>query len=419
MSIFEIGAFLIGLSALFGLINHHFVRAPHTIGLVLIALAASMALLLLESLVPAANVDTLITSVLGRIDFHETLMHGMLSFLLFAGALHVDFSALRRRFRTIGVMATAGTLISTFVIGTGTWLLAGWAGHSVPFIWALVFGALISPTDPVAVLALFRTVPVPPSLKITLAGESLFNDGVGVVVFTVILGVAIQGGEPGFLHVGELFAVEVLGGVVLGLIAGYAGYRAMYHLDEPNLEVLTTLAVVMVCYAAAIRLGASGPIAMVVAGLFIGNEGTKYALSERSRGYLQKFWSLLDEILNSVLFLLIGLEVLIIARTGFEYWMGLLVIPVALAGRWLSVLLSIGVLSRWEAFTRGAVAVLTWGGLRGGIAVALALSLPASDYRPFILSITYVVVLFSIIVQGLTVTRLVRRVIPTRSTEGT
>ena len=415
MSIFEIGAFLIGLSALFGLINHHFVRAPHTIGLVLIALAASMALLLAETLVPAANVDTLITSVLGRIDFHETLMHGMLSFLLFAGALHVDFSALRRRFRAIGVMATAGTLISTFVIGTGTWLLAGWAGHSVPFIWALVFGALISPTDPVAVLALFRTVPVPPSLKITLAGESLFNDGVGVVVFTVILGVAIQGGEPGFLHIGELFAVEVLGGVVLGLIAGYAGYRAMYHLDEPNLEVLTTLAVVMVCYAAAIRLGASGPIAMVVAGLFIGNEGTKYALSERSRGYLQKFWSLLDEILNSVLFLLIGLEVLIIARTGFEYWMGLLVIPVALAGRWLSVLLSIGVLSRWETFTRGAVAVLTWGGLRGGIAVALALSLPASDYRPFILSITYVVVLFSIIVQGLTVTRLVRRVIPTQS----
>ena len=417
MSIFEIGAFLIGLSALFGLINHHFVRAPHTIGLVLIALAASMALLLAETLVPAANVDTLITSVLGRIDFHETLMHGMLSFLLFAGALHVDFSALRRRFRAIGVMATAGTLISTFVIGTGTWLLAGWAGHSVPFIWALVFGALISPTDPVAVLALFRTVPVPPSLKITLAGESLFNDGVGVVVFTVILGVAIQGGEPGFLHIGELFAVEVLGGVVLGLIAGYAGYRAMYHLDEPNLEVLTTLAVVMVCYAAAIRLGASGPIAMVVAGLFIGNEGTKYALSERSRDYLQKFWSLLDEILNSVLFLLIGLEVLIIARTGFDYWMGLLVIPMALAGRWLSVFLSIGVLSRWETFTRGAVAVLTWGGLRGGIAVALALSLPASDYRPFILSITYVVVLFSIIVQGLTVTRLVRRVIPTRSTD--
>lgn len=415
MSLFEIGAFLIGLSALFGIINHKYLRVPHTIGLVLIALAASLMLLLIESLVPAANVDTLIVEVLGRIDFHETLMHGMLSFLLFAGALHVDLSALRSRYRTIGLMATAGTLVSTLAIATATWLLAGWAGHPLPFVWALVFGALISPTDPVAVLALFRTVPVPESLKVTLAGESLFNDGVGVVVFTVIVGVAVQGGEPSFLHIGELFAVEVLGGIVLGLIAGYAGYRTMYHLDEPNLEVLITLAVVMVCYAVAIRLEASGPIAMVVAGLFIGNKGMEYAVSDRSRDYLEKFWMLLDEILNSVLFLLIGLEVLIIARTGFEYWMGLLAIPIALAGRWLSVFLSRVAVRRWEALPRGAVQVLTWGGLRGGIAVALALSLPANEFRPFILSITYVVVLFSIIVQGLTVTRLIRRVIPAES----
>ena len=412
MSLFEIGAFLIGLSALFGYINHRYLRAPHTIGLVLIALAASLALLVIESLVPAANVDTLIVGVLGRIDFHETLMHGMLSFLLFAGALHVDLFALRSRYRTIGLMATAGTVVSTLVIGTVTWLLAGWAGHSIPFVWALVFGALISPTDPVAVLALFRTVPVPPALKVTLAGESLFNDGVGVVVFTILVGVAVQGGEPSFLHIGELFAVEVLGGLALGLVAGYIGYRAMHHLDEPNLEALITLAVVMVCYAAAIRLEASGPIAMVVAGLFIGNKGMTYAVSERSRDYLQKFWMLLDEILNSVLFLLIGLEVLIIARTGFDFWIGVLVIPVTLAGRWLAVFLSIAALRRWEAFTRGAVPVLTWGGLRGGIAVALALSLPANEFRPLILHVTYVVVLFSIIVQGLTVTRLIRRVVP-------
>ena len=253
MSLFEIGAFLIGLSALFGYINHRYLRAPHTIGLVLIALVASLAMLLVESLMPAAIVDALIVEVLGGIDFHDTLMHGMLSFLLFAGALHVDLSALRRRFRTIGLMATAGTLISTLLIGTGTWLLAGWAGHPIPFVWALVFGALISPTDPVAVLALFRTAPVPSSPKVTLAGESLFNDGVGVVVFTVILGVAIQGGEPSFLRIGELFAVEVLGGVALGLIAGYACYRAMHRLDELNLQVLVTLALVMVSYAAAIR----------------------------------------------------------------------------------------------------------------------------------------------------------------------
>ena len=412
MSLFEIGAVLIGLSALFGFINHRYLRAPHTIGLVLIALAASLMLLFVESLVPAANVDTLITGVLGRIDFHETLMHGMLSFLLFAGALHVDFSELRSRYRVVGLMATAGTLVSTLVIASGTWLLAGWFGHSIPFVWALVFGALISPTDPVAVLALFRAVRVPPALKVTLAGESLFNDGVGVVVFTVILSVAVLGGQPSFLHIGELFAVEVLGGVVLGLIAGYAGYRAMHRVDEPNLDVLITLAVVMVGYATAIRLGVSGPIAMVVAGLFIGNKGMQFGMSERSRDYLQKFWTLLDEILNSVLFLLIGLEVLIIARTGFDYWMGVLIIPIVLAGRWLSVFLSISLLRRWEAFARGAVAVLTWGGLRGGIAVALALSLPANEYRPLILNVTYVVVLFSIVVQGLTVTRLIQRVVP-------
>lgn len=412
MSLFEIGAFLIGLSALFGYINHRYLHAPHTIGLVLIALAASVSLLVVESLVPAANVDTLVTEVLGQIDFHEALMHGMLSFLLFAGALHVDLGALRKRLRAIGVMATAGTLISTLFIGTGTWLLADLAGHPLPFIWALVFGALISPTDPVAVLSLFKSVPVPSTLKATLAGESLFNDGMGVVVFTVVVGVAVQGGEPELLHIGELFAVEILGGVLLGLIAGYLGYRAMHLLDEPNLEVMITLAVVMVCYAAAVRLNASGPIAMVVAGLFIGNKAMKFAVSERSRDNLQKFWMLLDEILNSVLFLLIGLEVLIIARSGFDYWMGLQLIPVALAGRWLSVFLSVAATRRWEAFTRGAVPVLTWGGLRGGIAVALALSLPPNEFRPFILNVTYVVVLFSIIVQGLTVTRLIRRVVP-------
>ncbi len=412
MSLFEIGAFLTGLSALFGYINYRYVRAPHTIGLVLIALAASLAMLLVESVVPAANVDALIVGVLGRIDFHDTLMHGMLSFLLFAGALHVDLSALRRRVLTIGIMATVGTLISTGVIGTATWLLAQWAGHPIPFGWALVFGALISPTDPVAVLALFRTVPVPRALRVTLAGESLFNDGVGVVVFTILLGVAMHGGEPGVVHIGELFAVEVLGGMLLGLLAGYLCYRAVYRLDDPNLQVLITLAAVMVCYAAAARLGASGPIAMVVAGIFIGNQDLKYAMNGHSRENLQGFWSLLDAILNSVLFLLIGLEVLIIARSGLEYWMGLLLIPVALCGRWLSVVVSLGVLRRWEAHSRGTVPVLTWGGLRGGIAVALALSLPTNEFRPFLLSATYVIVVFSIIVQGLTVAALIRRVVP-------
>ena len=411
MSLFEIGAALIALSALFGYVNHRYLRAPHTVGLVLIALAASLGLLLVESLAPGADVDALVLDVLRGVDFHDTLMHGMLSVLLFAGALHVDLSALRRRLRTIALMASAGTLISTFAIGTGAWLLADWAGHPIPFVWALVFGALISPTDPVAVLALFRTVPVPSSLKATLAGESLFNDGVGVVVFTLVLGVALHGGEPQLLHIGELFLVEVVGGVVLGLVAGYLCYRAVHRLDETNLDILVSLAVVMATYAAALRLGASGPIAMVVAGLFVGNDGTRYAAGASSREQLRRFWSVLDEILNSVLFLLIGLEVLIIARDGFEYWMGLLAVPVALAGRWLSVFPCTAVLRRREPAAQGAVAVLTWGGLRGGIAVALALSLPAVEARPFIVSITYVVVLFSILVQGSTVAPLIRRAV--------
>ena len=412
MSLFEIGAVLIALSALFGYVNHRYLRAPHTVGLVLIALAASLGLLLVESLVPGADVDALVLRVLRGIDFHDTLMHGMLSVLLFAGALHVDVSALRRRFRTIALMASAGTLVSTLAIGAGAWLLADWAGHPIPFVWALVFGALISPTDPVAVLALFRTLPVPSSLKATLAGESLFNDGVGVIVFTLVLGVALHGGEPQLLHVGELFLVEVLGGAALGLVAGYLCYRAVHRLDETNLDVLVSLAVVMATYAAALRLGASGPIAMVVAGLFVGNDGTRYAAGPSSREQLRRFWSVLDEILNSVLFLLIGLEVLIIVRDGFEYWMGLLAVPVALAGRWLAVFPCIAVLRRREPPVQGAVAVLTWGGLRGGIAVALALSLPAVEARPFIVSITYVVVLFSILVQGSTIAALIRRTVP-------
>ena len=409
MSLFEIGAVLVALSALFGYVNHRYLRAPHTVGLVLIALVASLGLLLVESLVPGADVDTLVLRVLRGVDFHDTLMHGMLSVLLFAGALHVDVSALRRRFRTIALMASAGTLVSTLAIATGAWLLADWAGHPIPFVWALVFGALISPTDPVAVLALFRTLPVPSSLKATLAGESLFNDGVGVVVFTLVLGVALHGGDPQLLHVGELFLVEVLGGVVLGLVAGYLCYRAVHRLDDTNLDVLVSLAVVMATYAAALRLDASGPIAMVVAGLFVGNDGTRYAAGASSREQLRRFWSVLDEILNSVLFLLIGLEVLIIAREGFEYWMGLLAIPVALAGRWLAVFPCIAVVRRHEPPAPGAVAVLTWGGLRGGIAVALALSLPAAEARPFIVSITYVVVLFSILAQGSTIAALIRR----------
>ena len=421
MSIFDIGAFLVGLSALFGYINHRFLKLPHTIGLVVIALAASLVLILIELLSPTTQLLETVTGVLQQIDFHETVMHGMLSFLLFAGAMHVDFSVFKSRLLAIGLMATLGIMISTFVIGWLTWLLLNSFGIETPFIWALVFGALISPTDPVAVLGLFKTVKVPESLEAKMAGESLLNDGVGVVVFTVVVAIAVGGGEHGAemnaLVVTELFFLEAVGGAVLGLIAGYAGYRAMHHIDEHNLEVMITLAMVMVTYAVAIKLEMSGPIAMVVAGLFIGNRGMKFAVSENSADYIRKFWSLLDEILNSVLFLLIGLEVLIIAQRVDHLEVAILAIPLTLAARWVAVYIPITILSPWRTFTKGAVPILTWGGLRGGIAVALALSLPNNEYKPTILTITYAVVLFSIIVQGLTIKPLVERLVARGSVE--
>lgn len=415
MSIFEIGAFLVGLSALFGYLNHRYLRLPHTIGLVLIALAASLAIILIEVLSPASPVMEIVTGVLAQIDFHETVMRGMLSFLLFAGALHVNFTVFRSQAPAIALMATLGILISTFLIGWMAWLMLNALGIEMPFIWALVFGALISPTDPVAVLGLFKTVDVPDTLEAKMAGESLFNDGVGVVIFTVVVVIAVgggaHGGDVGALFVAELFMTEAIGGSVLGLFAGYAGYRAMYHIDDHNLEVLITLALVMVTYATALRLHLSGPIAMVVAGLFIGNKGMEYAVSENTRDYIRKFWSLIDEILNSVLFLLIGLEVLVIAQLVDHVGVALLAIPVTLVARWVSVLVPITILSRWSSFTKGAIPILTWGGLRGGIAVALALSLPANEYKATILTITYAVVLFSIIVQGLTIKPLVERAV--------
>jgi CPA1 family monovalent cation:H+ antiporter len=377
----------------------------------MMALAASLVLVLLEVLSPDAQVTGVVTRILEQIDFHETVMHGMLSFLLFAGALHVDFSVFRERFLAIGLMATVGILISTFLIGWASWLLLNYFGIEIPFVWALVFGALISPTDPVAVLGLFKTVSVPETLEAKMAGESLFNDGVGVVVFTVVVAIAAGGGDMTVLTVTELFLTEAIGGALLGLFAGYIGYRAMHHIDEHNLEVLITLAMVMVTYAVALRLHLSGPIAMVVAGLFVGNRGMKFAVSENSKDHIRKFWSLLDEILNSVLFLLIGLEVLIIAQRADHVGVALLLIPVTLAARWCAVFVPITILSRWRSFTKGAVPILTWGGLRGGIAVALALSLPLNEYKPTILTITYAVVLFSIIVQGLTIKSLVEQTI--------
>ncbi len=410
----DLTAAVLTLAAVFGYVNHRWLRLPHTIGLVVIALAASVAALVIDAAVPGLGFGVAVYGALARIDFPDVLMKGMLSFLLFAGALHVDLDALRKRMWAIGSMATIGVLMSTFMVGFAVYGLAGLIGLSVPLSYCLVFGALISPTDPIAVLGILKTVDVPDSLQAKIAGESLFNDGVGIVVFTILAAIAL-GSEAGApvtaAAVAQLFAMEALGGAVLGLAAGYAAYRAMRTIDEHSLEVLITLALVTLSYSIAIAIHVSGPIAVVVAGLLIGNHGKVFAMSETTREHLFGFWSLLDEVLNSALFVLIGFEVLALALSGEVVLATALSIPLVLLARFVSVGVPIALLSLKREFTEGAVRVLTWGGLRGGISVALALSLPEFEGRDAVLAMTYGVVVFSIVVQGLTVERLVRRVV--------
>lgn len=406
--IMHLAAAILTLSALFGYINHRWLKFPHTIGLVIIALLASLGTIAVDAVVPGMALGSAVTGLVSRIDFTETLMKGMLSLLLFAGAMHVDLDDLASRKWAIASMATAGVLISTAIVGYGGYLLLGLLGLPVPLAWCLVFGALISPTDPVAVLGILKTVHVPKSLEAKIAGESLFNDGVGVVVFSIL--VAIASGEAvGPVGIFEMFLVETMGGALIGLGLGYAAFRALRSIDEHNLEVLITLALVFLVASVAEALHASAPIGAVVAGLLIGNHGTRFAMSEKTADHVRKFWSLLDEILNSVLFLIIGFEVLTLALDANLIFAAVLAIPLVLLARLVSVAAPIGLLRVRETFTRGAVAVLTWGGLRGGISVALALSLPPGPSKNTILAITYAVVIFSIIVQGLSIGRVVAR----------
>ena len=417
IDIVKLAAAILTLSAVFGYINHRWLKFPHTIGLVVIALLASMGTIGFDLLFPGLHLKATLAGQLDRIDLTDTLMHGMLGLLLFAGAMHVNLDILAERKWAIGGMATMGVLISTFIVGAGSWLVLDFLGIPMAFAWCLVFGALISPTDPVAVLGILKTVKVPESLEAKIAGESLFNDGVGVVVFTILLAVAVgadgggAGHGPGAGDMALLFLRETVGGAAIGLVCGYVAYRAMRTIDEHNLEVLITLALVFLITALAQAVHASAPIAAVVAGLLIGNHGTRFAMSDKTALHVQTFWSLIDEILNSVLFLIIGFEVLALALNGPTMIAALLAIPLVLAARLVAVATPVGLLRIREKFTKGAVRVLTWGGLRGGISVALALSLPAGAEKDAILVITYGVVIFSIIVQGLSVGWVVKRVV--------
>ncbi len=413
LSLFDIAAIVLTLAAVFGYINHRWLRLPLTIGLVVIALAASVSVILLDFFLDTLRFERPIQAVLEKIDFDDTLMKGMLSFLLFAGALHVDLDDLLSRKWAIGIMATVGVMLSTFIVGYAVFWLADQFGVSIPLSWCLVFGALISPTDPIAVMGILKTIKVPKSLESKIAGESLFNDGVGVVVFTIMVAIATSGAGGGApitaLDVIELFLLEAVGGAVLGLATGYIAYRAMKSINEYNLEVIITLALVMLTYSVGLGLHVSGPIAVVVAGLLIGNHGTRFAMSEKTREHVETFWALLDEILNAVLFLLIGFEVIVITILGEVAWLMAAAIPIVLFARFVAVAAPLTALRLRQEFTKGAVPVLVWGGLRGGISVALALSLPDIPEKQTILAITYSVVIFSIVVQGLTFKKVVAK----------
>ena len=406
MSLLSVLAILMTVTAVFSYLNHRFLRLPGSIGVMLIALVFSLSLNLLG--LAGIGLEQQAERWLEAIDFDETVLGGMLSFLLFAGALHININDLAERKWTIASLATVGVVVSTFLVGSLTWWILDALGIGLPYIYCLLFGALISPTDPIAVLGILKTAGTTKSLETKIAGESLFNDGVGIVVFLVVAEIASGGHSVGVGEIVWLFAQEVIGGALLGLALGWLTYRMLRSVDNYQVEVLLTLALVVGGYGLADALHLSGPIAMVVAGLFIGNHGRRFGMSETTRHHLDIFWELVDEILNAVLFVLIGLEILVLAFRIPYLVASLLVIPAVLLSRFVAVGIPVTLLRPFRQFTPGAVRILTWGGLRGGISVALALSLPPGPERQAILALTYPVVVFSILVQGLTIGPMVR-----------
>ncbi len=416
MSLFSLVSILISLAAVSSYVNYRYIKLPTTVGVMLVALAGSLVLVFAGSYADGFRAQA--ATLVERIDFNQVVLHGMLAFLLFAGAIHVKLEELSREWLSISSLAILGTLVSTFIVGGLTWQILGWLGLGIPFLHALVFGALISPTDPIAVLAILKSVGVPPQLEVQAAGESLFNDGLGVVVFVVLLqlaglsGAAGNGTEApisvGVGAVGMLLLIEVGGALVLGLLAGLLTYQMLKRVDDYQVEVLLTLALATGLYALADALDLSAPIAVVVAGLLVGNRGRAFAMTDKSRERVDDFWEIVDEIVNVVLFLLIGLEILVLPIQPAWLVAGGLAIPIVLAGRWVSVAGIIGALGRVLPQSKGAISILTWGGMRGGISVAMALSVPANPSRALVLTLTYCVVVFSILVQGVTVGRVIR-----------
>jgi len=408
MNLYTIFSVLIVLTAAFSYVNYRFIKLPATIGIMLISLLCSLLILAIGKFYPALAEHPI--RIINSLDFETLLMRVMLSFLLFAGAIHIDFQEFRREIKPIASYATIGVLISTVIIGILMYFIFQLFSLDIPFIYCLLFGALISPTDPIAVLGILKEAKIPTSLEIKISGESLFNDGVAVVVFITISEVAVSGLENmSVLQIISLFLKEAGGGIIWGLILGYSGYYLLKSIDHYQVEVLITIAIVMGGYLFASYIHISGPLAMVVAGIITGNLGKREAMSDVTKDYLHKFWEMIDEILNALLFMLMGFEMLVFSFNQKIIWIGLIAIVIVLFARLISVFLPTLLLSFRKSFERQMIPVLTWGGLRGGISVALALSLPHGEYRDIIISTTYIIVIFSIIVQGMTIGKLARK----------
>ena len=399
----NIAAACLVITALLAYLNHRFVGLPTAIGVMATALVFSLALVGLDSMGLDYGLREREESLLRSIDFSDVLMQGMLSFLLFAGALHVDLSELRAYRWAVGALAVFGTLASTLAVGYGMWFVLPLIGLDLPLMYCLLFGALISPTDPIAVMGILKSAGAPKELELVIAGESLFNDGVGVVIFSLLLGMLASGLAPTPGQGLELLLHEAGGGLLFGLALGFVTFGLLKSVDNYQVEVLLTLAAVMGGYALANKLHVSGPLAMVVAGLIIGNHGRALAMSETTRRNLDTFWELIDEILNAMLFVLIGMEIVIVAFSASQIAAAAVAVGVTLLARLLTVGLPVGLLQRSIGLPQGSWKVLTWGGLRGGISVALALSLPAGPERDTVVALTYGVVVFSILAQGLSV----------------
>jgi len=411
MELFKILTLLVVISALFGYINVRFLKLPTTIGLMVMALVFSLVMILFQFVYP--DITDFAKNLMAKIDFTTVLMDVMLSFLLFAGALHTNVGMIKQEKRSIGMFALVGVFISTFLIGAAIYYLSILIGLQTDFIYCLLFGALISPTDPIAVLGIMTKANVPKKIEINIVGESLFNDGVGVVIFFTILEIAHLGVDNvTIVDVATLFVQEAIGGILFGLGLGFIMFKLLKSIDDYEVEVMITLALVMGGYFLAQQLHTSGPLAMVVAGLFMGSGGLKQdAMSETTELYVDKFWELVDVLMNAVLFVLIGLEILILEFHTSYFIAGAAAIVVVLLARYLTIHFLLRISKKWVAVDKEAPLLLTWGGLRGGLSIAMALSLPSEwEAKPYIVFITYCVVLFSIIVQGLTLEKVVKRI---------